>query len=128
MDMPPATRRKLCPVDQTARIIGNKWTPLIIRDLATGQKRFNELERSLEGISPKTLSERLRRLEAEGMVTRRCFAEVPPRVEYTLTEKGSALVPVIESMRQYGLVWLCGETEHAAELDLSATLAEAPAL
>ena len=127
MDMPTATRRKLCPVDQTARIIGNKWTPLIIRDLATGQKRFNELERSLEGISPKTLSERLRRLEAEGMVTRRCFAEVPPRVEYTLTEKGSALVPVIESMRQYGLAWLCGDAEQAAEPALSAALAEAPA-
>ena len=128
MDMPSATRHKLCPVDQTARIIGNKWTPLIIRDLATGQKRFNELERSLEGISPKTLSERLRRLEAEGMVTRRCFAEVPPRVEYTLTEKGSALVPVIESMRQYGLVWLCGDAEQAAAPELAAALAEAPTL
>ena len=102
MDMPPATRRKLCPVDQTARIIGNKWTPLIIRDLATGQKRFNELERSLEGISPKTLSERLRRLEAEGMVTRRCFAEVPPRVEYTLTEQGRTLEPILLAMWAWG--------------------------
>lgn len=120
MDTSLATRRKLCPVEQTARIIGNKWTPLIIRDLALGQRRFNELERSLEGISPKTLSERLRRLEAEGMVTRRCFAEVPPRVEYTLTEKGHALVPVIESMRQYGFSWLCGDAEGMDEPILAA--------
>jgi DNA-binding HxlR family transcriptional regulator len=100
-------RRKLCPVDETAKIIGNKWTPLIIRDLVSGEKRFNQLERSLEGISPKTLSERLRRLEAERIITRRCFAEVPPRVEYALTDKGHALVPVIDSMRAYGLTWLC---------------------
>jgi DNA-binding HxlR family transcriptional regulator len=99
---------KICPVDETAKIIGNKWTPLIIRDLVGGVKRFNQLERSLEGISPKTLSERLRRLEAERIVARRCFAEVPPRVEYSLTPKGHALVPVIDSMRAYGLTWLCG--------------------
>jgi DNA-binding HxlR family transcriptional regulator len=107
MSLSAQTRRKLCPVDETAKIIGNKWTPLIIRDLVQGQRRFNHLEKSLEGISPKTLSERLRRLEAEGIITRHCFAEVPPRVEYALTYKGHALVPVIESMRQYGLTWLC---------------------
>jgi DNA-binding HxlR family transcriptional regulator len=123
MDVTPATRRKICPVDQTARVIGNKWTPLIIRDLAGGLKRFNELERSLEGISPKTLSERLRRLEAEGMVSRRCFAEVPPRVEYTLTEKGHALVPIIESMRQYGLSWLCSDQREAELAGASAVAA-----
>ena len=109
MVAPVTTRRKLCPVDETAKIIGNKWTPLIIRDLVGGEKRFNQLEKSLEGISPKTLSERLRRLEAEGIVTRRCFAEVPPRVEYALTPKGHALVPIIDGMREYGLHWLCSE-------------------
>lgn len=107
MVIPISLHRKLCPVDETAKIIGNKWTPLIIRDLVSGEKRFNQLEKSLEGISPKTLSERLRRLEAEAIVTRRCFAEVPPRVEYALTEKGHALVPVIDSMRLYGQRWLC---------------------
>jgi DNA-binding HxlR family transcriptional regulator len=107
VEVPVDTRRKLCPVDETAKIIGNKWTPLIIRDLVGGQKRFNQLERSLDGISPKTLSERLRRLEAEAIITRRCFAEVPPRVEYSLTDQGHALVPVIDSMRAYGLAWLC---------------------
>ncbi len=95
-----------CPVARTAQIMGNKWTPLILRDLADGHKRFSELERSLVGISPKTLSERLRRLEESSVVNRTCFAEVPPRVEYELTEKGHALLPVIESMRRFGSVWI----------------------
>ncbi len=97
----------ICPVALTAEIISGKWTLLIIRDLASGVKRFNQLERSLDGISPKTLSERLRSLEIEGVITRRMFAEVPPRVEYSLTEKGRDLVYVIESMRNYGKRWLC---------------------
>jgi DNA-binding HxlR family transcriptional regulator len=95
-----------CPVARTAEIIGNKWTPLIVRDLARGRRRFSELERSLSGISPKTLSERLKRLEEAGVVDRACFAEVPPRVEYSLTPKGYDLLPVIESMRAFGSRWL----------------------
>lgn len=95
-----------CPVARTAEIMGNKWTPLIVRDLATGQRRFSELERSLRGISPKTLSERLKRLEEWAVIDRRCFAEVPPRVEYSLTAKGHALLPVIDSMREFGVRWL----------------------
>jgi DNA-binding HxlR family transcriptional regulator len=97
----------VCPIARTADIIGGKWTLLIIRDLASGVKRFNQLERSLHGISPKTLSERLRTLEEEGILMRQTFAEVPPRVEYSLTEKGRDLVDVIESMRSYGKRWLC---------------------
>jgi len=97
----------ICPVACTAEIISGKWTLLIIRDLTSGVKRFNQLERSLHGISPKTLSERLRSLEEEGIISRQTFAEVPPRVEYTLTEKGLDLVHVIESMRSYGKRWLC---------------------
>lgn len=100
------TRHLGCPVARTAEIIGNKWTPLIVRDLADGHMRFSELERSLTGISPKTLSERLKRLEEAAVVERACFAEVPPRVEYTLTEKGFALLPVIDSMRKFGATWL----------------------
>ena len=96
----------LCPVARTAAIISGKWTILIIRDLTSGVKRFNQLERSLQGISPKTLSERLRSLEVEGIVVRRTFPEVPPRVEYSLTEKGCDLISVIESMRAYGKRWL----------------------
>ncbi len=100
----------ICPIARTAEIISGKWTLLIIRDLASGVKRFNQLERSLHGISPKTLSERLRSLEDEGVVLRQTFAEVPPRVEYTLTVKGYDLVQVIESMRTYGKRWLCQQS------------------
>jgi DNA-binding HxlR family transcriptional regulator len=78
----------------------------VIRDLAEGRARFCELERSLQGISPRTLSLRLRALEEEGILERQTFPEVPPRVEYALTEKGRALVPIIESMRAYGREWL----------------------
>ena len=95
-----------CPVCHTAEIISGKWTLLVIRDLADGCSRFCELERSLEGISPRTLSLRLRALEAEGIVERRTYPEVPPRVEYTPHAKGEALVPLIEQMRSYGRDWL----------------------
>jgi DNA-binding HxlR family transcriptional regulator len=95
-----------CPVCATADIVCGKWTLLIIRDLAEGHARFCELERSLAGISPRTLSLRLRALEEEGILERATFPEVPPRVEYTLTEKGRALIPIIESMRSYGREWL----------------------
>ena len=87
-------------------MVRGKWTLLVIRDLAEDSQRFCELERSLEGISPRTLSLRLRALEEEGIVERRTYPEVPPRVEYALTEKGRALVPLIESMRSYGKNWL----------------------
>jgi DNA-binding HxlR family transcriptional regulator len=95
-----------CPVCRTAEIVCGKWTLLVIRDLADGRSRFCELERSLQGISPRTLSLRLRGLEEEGIVERKTFPEVPPRVEYVLTDKGRALVPLIEDMRVYGREWL----------------------
>ena len=95
-----------CPVCATADIICGKWTILVIRDLAEGNARFCELERSLRGISPRTLSLRLRALEEQGILARRTFPEVPPRVEYSLTAKGRALAPLIEDMRQYGRDWL----------------------
>ena len=109
-----------CPVCRTADVVCGKWTLLVIRDLAERHARFGELERSLEGISPRTLSLRLRALEEEGIVERRTFPEVPPRVEYALTEKGRALVPLIESMRVYGREWLnddgaCVEKPAAAQ-------------
>src|SRR5256885_7332392 len=91
-----------CPVCRTADIVCGKWTLLLVRDLAEGRSRFCELERSLEGISPRTLSLRLRALEEEGIVERRTYPEVPPRVEYQLTEKGEALLPIIDAMREIG--------------------------
>lgn len=97
---------RTCPVCKTAEIISGKWTLLVIRDLAGESKRFCELERSLEGISPRTLSLRLRCLEENGVVERRTYPEVPPRVEYGLTPKGKALVPLIDDMRAYGQAWL----------------------
>ena len=95
-----------CPVCRTAEIVCAKWTILIVRDLADGRSRFCELERSLAGISPRTLSLRLRALEEEGIVERRTYPEVPPRVEYALTAKGRALLPIIDTMRSYGREWL----------------------
>jgi DNA-binding HxlR family transcriptional regulator len=91
-----------CPVTACAEILAGKWTILLIRDLSEGRSRFCELERSLDGISPRTLSLRLRALEEQGIVERKTFPEVPPRVEYSLTEKGRGLVPIIEDMRAYG--------------------------
>ncbi len=104
-----------CPVCRTADIVCGKWTLLVIRDLAEGRSRFCELERSLAGISPRTLSLRLRALEEEGIVARQTYPEVPPRVEYALTEKGRALVPIVESMRVYGREWLGNDGEAAVE-------------
>jgi DNA-binding HxlR family transcriptional regulator len=104
-----------CPVCRTAEVVCGKWTLLLIRDLAAGSSRFCELERSLEGISPRTLSLRLRALEEEGIVERHTYPEVPPRVEYALTVKGEALVPLIDDMRKYGTRWLLAdEAEPAA--------------
>ena len=106
-----------CPVGCCAEIISGKWTLLVIRDLAESNRRFCELERSLEGISPRTLSLRLRALEECGIVARNTYPEVPPRVEYALTAKGRALVPIVESMRAYGSTWLdaTGDCAEAAE-------------
>lgn len=87
-------------------IVGKRWTPIIIRDLVSGKKRFGELERSLGGISPKTLSQRLSELEEWGIVNREIFAEVPVRVEYSLTEKGFGLKQIIDSMADWGNQWL----------------------
>jgi DNA-binding HxlR family transcriptional regulator len=96
----------ICPVLATAQVVAGKWTLLMLRDLAEGPRRFSELQRSLRGISPRTLSVRLRALEEEGIIARREFAEMPPRVEYRLTEKGRALVPIVDAMREYGREWL----------------------
>ena len=97
-----------CPVCRTADVVSGKWTLLVIRDLAEESRRFCELERSLAGISPRTLSLRLRTLEGEGIVERTTYPDVPPRVTYSLTDKGRDLVPLIDQMREYGDRWLAG--------------------
>jgi DNA-binding HxlR family transcriptional regulator len=103
-----------CPVCRTAEIVCGKWTLLLVRELAEGRSRFCELERSLAGISPRTLSLRLRALEEEEIVERQEYGEVPPRVEYALTDKGRALLPIIDDMRAYGQQWLCATDAGAA--------------
>jgi len=110
-----------CSVCMTAEIICSKWTLLLVRELSEGCTRFCELERSLTGISPRTLSLRLRALEEQGIVERQTFPEVPPRVEYALTEKGRALLPIIDDMRAYGEQWLAAE---CAERDTRAAGSE----
>jgi DNA-binding HxlR family transcriptional regulator len=95
-----------CSVAACAEILGAKWTALLVHDLSEGARRFSELEHSCRGISPRTLSERLRALEDADILTRRSYQESPPRVEYELTEKGAALLPIIEEMRRFGRHWL----------------------
>lgn len=91
-----------CPVSRALVALDGKWTILIVRDLLSGTKRFGELRKSLVGISPKTLTDRLRGLEEHGLVERRIYAEVPPRVEYSLTESGRTLEPVLVALSRWG--------------------------
>jgi DNA-binding HxlR family transcriptional regulator len=103
-----------CSVAACAEIVGQKWTALLVHDLSEGARRFSELEHACPGISPRTLSERLRMLEAEQILVRRSYPESPPRVEYELTEKGVALLPIIDEMRRFGHEWLgCGAHDHS---------------
>jgi DNA-binding HxlR family transcriptional regulator len=104
--MNPVHESTSCAVAACAEIIGAKWTALLVHDLSEGPRRFSELEHSCAGISPRTLSERLRALEDEGIVDRRSYAESPPRVEYELTDKGASLLPIIDAMREFGRDWL----------------------
>jgi DNA-binding HxlR family transcriptional regulator len=100
--MNPIHEATSCAVAACAEIIGAKWTALLVHDLSEGPRRFSELEHSCAGISPRTLSERLRALEDENIVERRSYPESPPRVEYDLTDKGQALLPIIDEMRRFG--------------------------
>lgn len=99
----------VCPVATAAQLLCNKWTLIILRDLADGPRRFKDLQQSGEGISPSMLISRLRGLEEQGIITRASFNEIPPRVEYSLTDKGCAALPVVEALRSYGSEWLLTE-------------------
>lgn len=94
-----------CPVATTVSMIGNKWKLLIIRNLLSRPWRFNELQRDLEGISQKVLTDNLRSMEADGIITRTVYAEVPPRVEYALSELGKTLCPIMDEMKKWGLMY-----------------------
>ena len=92
-----------CPVATTVGLIGNKWKLLIIRELLTGKKRFGELRNGIPGISQKVLTQNLRSMEEDGIVERKVYAEVPPRVEYFLSELGNSLRPIMMAMQEWGL-------------------------
>ena len=92
-----------CPVETTLMLIGDKWKVLILRDLMGGTKRFGELKKSIGTVSQKVLTAQLRDMEEKGLLTRKVYAEVPPRVEYTLTETGYSLKPILDSMWAWGL-------------------------
>lgn len=91
-----------CPVETTLTLIGDKWKVLILRDLLTGTKRFGELKKSIENVSQKVLTAQLRAMEENGLLTRTVYAEVPPRVEYTLTDLGKSLKPILDAMWNWG--------------------------
>lgn len=99
----PTCVRDQCPVAHALDILNGRWTTLIVRELLPGPRRFGELRRGAGPLAAKTLTERLRRLEAQGMVDRRVYAEVPPRVEYTLTGRGRSLETVLRAMWQWGV-------------------------
>lgn len=91
-----------CPVARAVSVLGGKWTMLVVRDLMAGPRRFGELRDSLVGVSPKTLTDRLRELEAAGLVARTMYPEIPPRVEYRLTDAGEGLGPVVAALAEVG--------------------------
>ncbi|MCC8192828.1 MAG: helix-turn-helix transcriptional regulator [Ruminococcus sp.] len=91
-----------CPVETTLTLIGDKWKVLILRDLLTGTKRFGELKKSVGNVSQKVLTAQLRAMEGSGLVNRKVYAEVPPRVEYSLTELGQSLKPILDAMWDWG--------------------------
>lgn len=91
-----------CPVETTLMLIGDKWKVLILRDLMPGTKRFGELKKSIGSVSQKVLTAQLRDMEESGLIIRQVYAEVPPRVEYSLTELGKSLKPILDSMQNWG--------------------------
>lgn len=98
----PTKKLPACPVETTLTLISNKWKVLILRDLLPGKKRFGELKKSIGHVSQKVLTAQLREMEAAGLVIRTVYAEVPPRVEYTLTDLGYSLKPILDSMWEWG--------------------------
>lgn len=101
--------QEYCPVARTLDIVGDRWTILVLRDVFLQRRKFTEILNSLQGISPNLLADRLKRLEDNGLLTRRFYSSHPPRAEYVLTDKGKAFGPIIEALRQWGEQWEPGD-------------------
>jgi DNA-binding HxlR family transcriptional regulator len=129
--VPPPKRHpydQWCPDARALDLVGDKWTLLIVRDLASGPRRFVELQRVLPGISTEQLRSRLNRMVADGMLTRRRYREVPPRVEYELTERARQLMPVLGELARWGYEWAWGAPRTGERIDIGAIFRLAPGL
>ena len=132
--MPSFPPRKRHPYDQWSPdtraldLVGDKWTLLIVRDLAAGPRRFVELQRVLPGISTEQLRSRLNRMVADGLLTRQRYREVPPRVDYELTERAKALMPVLGALARWGYEWTWSEPRPSEDIDIGAIVRLAPGL
>src|SRR5687768_11607210 len=109
--------KQYCPVAKSLDVIGDRWTLLIVRDLLRGKQRFKDLQSSLSGIAPNLLSDRLKKLEEAGLIARQMFRQLPPRVEYSLTEKGQSLEKVLQSLAQFGMINLMDKPVRGESLD-----------
>jgi DNA-binding HxlR family transcriptional regulator len=130
-NVPPPKRHPYDQWSPDARaldLVGDKWTLLIVRDLASGPRRFVELQRVLPGISTEQLRSRLNRMVADGMLTRQRYREVPPRVEYELTERAAALMPILGELARWGYEWTWTAPRKSEQVDLGAIFRLAPAL
>lgn len=110
-----------CPVETTLTLISDKWKILILRDLRNGTQRFGELKKSVSGISQKVLTSNLRQMETSGLVRREVYAEVPPKVEYSLTDLGRSLEPVLEAMETWGLQYKAQRKDSVSDKEAMAT-------
>jgi DNA-binding HxlR family transcriptional regulator len=131
LHVPPPKRHpydQWTPDARALDLVGDKWTLLIIRDLAAGPRRFVELQRVLPGISTEQLRSRLNRMVADGMLTRRRFREVPPRVEYELTERARDLMPTIGELARWGYTWTWSAPRESEQVDIDAIFRLAPGL
>jgi DNA-binding HxlR family transcriptional regulator len=109
------TDRLSCPVEATLEVIGGRWKVLILRELMPGVRRFNELHRSLHGITQKMLTQQLRELEADDLIHREVYLQVPPKVEYSLTQTGKTLMPVLKAMHEWGEQYLSLRSQKAKQ-------------
>jgi DNA-binding HxlR family transcriptional regulator len=100
--IPIELERSSCAVEQTLKVIGGRWKVLILRELFLGVRRFNELQRSLQGVTQKMLTQQLREMEADGLLDRKVYPQIPPKVEYSLTPLGESLKPILEAMHDWG--------------------------